>query len=542
MKSAKTPLMALVQKAFALAEKTNSVSANEVIGLEEEKYLSRRKFLENSGKLAILGGTVGLLNACAKDDVSVPDSAINTRMSAAKIDTNSKVVIVGAGIAGLHAAHIFNRRGFDNFEIYESSNRIGGRMYTAQNIMAPGLSTEIGGEFIDSGHKDMLSLAAEFGLSLLDTQNPSETTLIKDAYYFNGRHYSLQEIVNAFCEIKGALRRDINSLPNVIDYTTTDANVVRLDNLSISAYLTSIGATGVIKELLEVAYETEYGLAPTNQSCINMLFLISPKTEQCTSFEIFGISDERYKIAGGNQLITDRLASLYNSHITTGKTLQAIRETAGGRYKLTFSGMSDEVTADYVLLTLPFTRLRQVDINVSLSQVKRNSINQLGYGTNAKLMMGFSQRIWRNQGFVGSVFSDNGLQLAWDNSQLQGGTSGGITVFSGGPIGVAMGNGSVQSQVNNYLPKLNQVYPGITSKYNGNARRFHWPTYEHSLGSYAAYRVGQWTTIGGAEFETTGNIHFAGEHCSFDFQGYMNGGAETGRRAARAILKELKMA
>ena len=54
--------------------------------------------------------------------------------------------------------------------------------------------------------------------------------------------------------------------------------------------------------------------------------------------------------------------------------------------------------------------------------------------------------------------------------------------------------------------------------------------------AYACYRPGQWTTIGGSEGESVGNLHFAGEHTSVDFQGYMNGGAQSGADAAAAVL------
>lgn len=541
MKNAKTPLLTFLQKAFHLAELADKsgVSSNEIVEIENEKFLERRKFLSDAGKFAMLAGSVGLLNACTKDE-PMPDSMENSKLNFASTTNQPKVVIVGAGIAGLHAAHIFSKRGFNNFTIYEASNRAGGRIYTAKNIMANGLTTELGGEFIDSGHKDMLNLAAEFGLTLLDTQAPSETALIKDAYYFNGRHIPLQEVIDEFRTISQALRSDINSLSDVIAYNSFSADDARLDNLSITAYLNSIGCNGWLKELLEIAYETEYGLSPSVQSCINMLFLISPKTNGGTTFEIFGISDERYKVAGGNQQITDNLAALYSNRIETGRELQRI-DKSDGKYELKFSGMSQIVKADYVLMTIPFTKLRQVDIDLNLPQAKKQAINQLGYGTNAKLMMGFTERKWRGLGYSGYVFSDNGVQSGWDNSQLQGGTAGGYTVYLGGSAGVNLGNGSAQSQAANYLPKLNQIFPGTSAKYNGKVARFHWPSHPYTLGSYAAYKVGQWTSIAGAEIESVGNLYFAGEHCSFDFQGYMNGGANTGKIAAREILKDIAM-
>ena len=82
------------------------------------------------------------------------------------------------------------------------------------------------------------------------------------------------------------------------------------------------------------------------------------------------------------------------------------------------------------------------------------------------------------------------------------------------------------------------MFPGSHAARNGNSGAFHWPAFPWSLGSYACYKTGQWTTLAGEEGKAEGNLFFAGEHCSLDFQGYMNGGAETGRRAAEAILSK----
>jgi monoamine oxidase len=160
----------------------------------------------------------------------------------------------------------------------------------------------------------------------------------------------------------------------------------------------------------------------------------------------------------------------------------------------------------------------------------------LGYGTNAKLMIGFKERTWRKQGYTGYVFSDTPVQSGWDNSQLQPGKAGGYTVYTGGKQGVALGAGSPASQLSNYLPSLNAIWPGTANQYNGQVHRMHWPTHPHTLASYACYRPGQWTTIAGNEIRRTGNIYYAGEHCSLEYQGYMNGAAETGRIAADQII------
>jgi monoamine oxidase len=66
----------------------------------------------------------------------------------------------------------------------------------------------------------------------------------------------------------------------------------------------------------------------------------------------------------------------------------------------------------------------------------------------------------------------------------------------------------------------------------------HWPSYEHVKGSYASYKVGQWEFFG-TEGAREGNQHFCGEHCSEDFQGFMEGGAETGAMVAAEVLDDL---
>ena len=68
----------------------------------------------------------------------------------------------------------------------------------------------------------------------------------------------------------------------------------------------------------------------------------------------------------------------------------------------------------------------------------------------------------------------------------------------------------------------------------------HWPTQPFVRASYASYLPGQWTTMRGVEGESIGNLHFAGEHCSLDAQGFMNGGCETGERAAEAVLSKMR--
>jgi monoamine oxidase len=97
-----------------------------------------------------------------------------------------------------------------------------------------------------------------------------------------------------------------------------------------------------------------------------------------------------------------------------------------------------------------------------------------------------------------------------------------------------------------FLSQIEPVFPGITQQWNGRATLDVPLTNPFLLGSYSYWKVGQYVGFSGYEKArqpdpTTGKCHFAGEHCSTDFQGYMEGGASEGARAANEILSDYKV-
>ena len=539
---AKTPLMQQLQKAFrtALFSEKNNIPSDEIMGVFDHHIPSRRKFIEQTAKSIIALGAGGLLLQSCSKGVETLDKNLDERPAIGGRN-QPKIAIVGGGIAGLNCAFTLKKQGI-NAALYEANTRTGGRILTAKNIMAQGLTTEMGGEFIDSGHKDMLMLANYFGLQLIDVESAANNGLIKDTYYFDGQHYTEQDVINAFAPIAATIQADIDQLPDIITYNNPGGAVL-FDNISLEQYISNLNCAGWFKKLLTVAFVTEYGLDAGQQSCINMLYLISTDTT-AGKFDIFGDSDERYKIAGGNQKITDALTGQLQNQLYYEHKLEAVDQKNNGKYVLTFRNQNNtavDKTVDYVVFALPFTILRHVNFKFNLPKWKRNAIDNLGYGTNAKLLVGFSSRPWRTLGFRGYAFTDQPFQSGWDNSELQPGTAGGYTLYVGGSAGLQLGAGTPQSQAAINLPGLGQVFPGSLTKLNGKIHRFHWPSAPFVKGSYACYKTGQFTTIAGAERKPVDNLYFAGEHCSLNFQGFMNGGAETGRKAAEKILEKFKM-
>jgi monoamine oxidase len=152
-----------------------------------------------------------------------------------------------------------------------------------------------------------------------------------------------------------------------------DSTTLKFDMMSITGYLNSIGMSGFIRKGIEIAYVTEYGLEADVQSAINFLYLFSAQTNQ--GFEIFGTSDERYKIEGGNQTLTNVLYEQVKDNVILEHQLIRIKETATG-YALTFKNgnTTTNVDADLIVSTIPFSVLRNVELNVALPAWKKTQL------------------------------------------------------------------------------------------------------------------------------------------------------------------------
>ncbi|WP_425145667.1 flavin monoamine oxidase family protein [Deinococcus sp.] len=536
----RTPLMSRLKTALTLARLSEQGGLSDAEALErfEAHREQRRRVLK--GGAALLGA--GALTACGAPAAPL-DSGLALGGGGLQPQglSASPVLVVGAGIAGLTAAYRLRQAGVA-VQIHEASGRIGGRMLTQQSAFGS-KAVELGGEFIDSGHTRLRGLAAELGLALRDVRL-SDADLSSDLYDFGGRLIPEAEVLRAFRPLARRIERDLKGLNvDTVSYRTP-GNGARLDRTSLAEYLEAADLPKFLYDLLDVAYTTEYGLEIAEQSALNLLYLIGTDP---ASFEIFGVSDERYTTAAGNGSIPQMLAQRLSSSLTLGSRLLALRQARGGSYTLSFQQGSRtvDVRADQVVLALPFTLLRQVELNLDLPRVKRLAIETLGYGSNAKLIAGFRERVWRSRARSngpssnGSVFSDQPYQQTWESSRTASSTgpAGALTNFRGGRQGLHLNEGSTEARITDWLRQSERVFPGLQAARDGNpGLRAHWPSNPYALGSYSAYRAGQWTGISGAEGEAVGGLHFAGEHTSSAAQGYMEGGCESGERVAREIL------
>ena len=520
----RTPIARRLDEAASVASEAASrdTSVDEVLAGRAEG-LRRRELLAGGAGLAVaamLGG----------------------RLSRAIAAGAPRIVVVGGGLAGLTCAYRLRQAGH-RADLYEASARLGGRCWTRRGDFAEGQIAEHGGELIDQGHTQTRQLAQELGLNL-DNLLSAEVNGTEPFYYFDGEPYSFAEATDDLKKIWQQIHKDTSAAGYPTLYTQSTQRGRELDAMSIADWIQAFVPGGMhskLGQLLDVAYNIEYGAETDVQSSLNMLYLLGFAGQG--QLRIFGESNEKYRVRGGNDQIPTRLANALQGQISTGSELVAVRRNADGTYRLTFhtgSGTST-VTADRVVLALPFSILRDVDYSkAGFSQVKDTAIQELGMGTNSKLHLQFKSRFWNSLGCQGETYADTGYQNTWEVTRAQPGTSGLLVDYTGGDIGASFGKGTPTDRATQFLAQLEPVLPGITSRWNGRATVDFWTGYEWTKGSYSYWKVGQYAKFAGAERQQEGACHFAGEHTSIDSQGYLNGAVETGERAAGEVLAALK--
>jgi monoamine oxidase len=491
---------------------------------------SRREFLANMGKLAVVGGIGSVARPLRHALVAPP---LGPDVSCDR----------GAGLRPPPAGTSSNHNGI-HATLYDASNRVGGRRFSLGGFF-PGQVAERGGEFIDNLHKTLLGYAKRFNLALEDVEKEPPGEVF---YFFNKQLFPESAVVDEFRELVAAMRDDLRTVGQPTADSHSDADAI-LDFTNLREYLETRGAGEIARKAIEQAYIAEYGLEIDEQSCLSFLLFIH--ADRRSKFRPFGVfSDERYHVIGGNEQIVEGLRNRLNGQIQLGMTLVKARKKAS-EIELTFeSGLSK--TFDAVVFAMPFSTLREValDASLGLPDWKKFAIEELRYGTNAKMMVGFDGRPWLAQGSNGASYSDlRNHQTTWETNPTKATDLHAVlTDYSGGNRGASLDPQHVQVEAERFITDLDRVYPGALVAASRPAGSFrvhleHWPSNPFVKGSYTSNHPGYFTTIADNEAKPIGNLYFAGEHTSsfYEFQGFMEGAALSGIRAAREILHDLKV-
>lgn len=453
------------------------------------------------------------------------------------------IAIIGAGAAGLVAAHRLADRA--DCAIYEASNRVGGRMFTQRNFTAEGQFCELGGELVDSGHKALIDLAGELGVGIQRIAPEGETDA--DLYAVGGKLYRASDMIDpatgagAFAPIARRIAADQAALLDDDDNWTARAEA--LDRTSLKDYLNALRpeAERWAVDLLDLAYLGEYGRPTSEQSALNLVDFISVGPGP---FAMFGDSDEAHRIAGGSSALIEALSAAIagRAAVSLGHELRRITVGPEG-IDLWFAaqGAQKVIRADRAIVAIPFTRLRSVEgiAALGLAEAQLEAIQSLGYGNNAKLMVATNGRPWRDRAmpgsFDGGVYADTGIQIVWDTSRGQPGEGGILTNFTA----AERSDLSEEELASTLVAGLAGISPATAASIDAKRRAaFFWNRHPQTLGSYTCPAPGQYTRLleAAAAPALGGRIHFAGEHTSQNYQGFMNGAVESGERAAAAVI------
>ena len=517
---AHTQLASILQKAYAAAH------------MEMKKQI-------NNGEIIKLDSTI------SKKDVAHPIREKKQHFKIkGKLKNTPRIVIVGAGLAGLTCAYRLKQAGISSI-IYEATDRVGGRCFTRRGGFKDGQIVERGGELIDTGHAEIRKLIKELDLKL-DDLIKAESKGTEPFYFFDGCPYTFKQATKDFLQIYPQLQKDLKEAGETTLYNSFTERGFELDHMSIIDYINEIVPGGIhsrFGKLLAIAYTIEYGAEAHKQSALNLLYLLG--FAQKGTAQILGESDERFHIRGGNDQLPALLAKKLNGQIRFNSGLIKIEQNSQGEIRLVFQNDEREweVWADKVILTIPFKILRMIDYkNGRFCPLKKMAIEELGMGVNTKLHTQFSKRFWRKLGNNGETFADTGYQDTFEVTRAQKGKSGILVDYTGGETAAAQ-NALTKKQLEKitkrFLDKLEPVLPGSLEHWNGLSMVDHWLSNPWTKGSYSYRKVGQYTKFAGIEGEREGNIFFAGEHTSIDFQGYLNGAVETGERASQEVMDDL---
>jgi monoamine oxidase len=447
---------------------------------------------------------------------------------------SKKVIIVGAGMAGLVAADELLRAGHDPL-ILEAKSRVGGRVYTIREPFAPGLYGEAGAMRIPRSHKLTLALIEKFGLQVypFTLSNPN-------AYcYLHGKKLRMAKILAN----PGLLDFDLFPHEHTVDpnqlwdealapfaarletdgYDAWDRIVEEYDYYSVREFLEQEGwSEGAIER---------FGLLNNQEAVMNSSFL------ELLREEIGGYYTNLVQIEGGMDRLPNSYLPLLKDRIRFGAKMTAIDQspvdvtihysTASGRFK---------ENGDYAILTVPFPVLRHIETLKPFSKEKQRAIRQLHYDASAKILIQFRRRFWEEDNgiFGGGTVTDLAVRnVFYPEHGRETGRGVVLASYTWSEDAQRWGSLSPSDRIVQSLENLAQIHPQVLKEYEVGTSKM-WHDDEFAGGAFALFDPGQQTQLYKHIISPEGRIHFAGEHASLT-HAWIQGAIESGLRAAYEV-------
>lgn len=479
-----------------------------------QRPLSRRKFI----KYGLLGTATALTTPVLSK-------------SAHPCSTPKTIIVIGAGLAGLAAAHQLTQAGHP-VTVLEARTRPGGRVYTLREPFTDGLYAEAGAFWIAGNHDLTLKYARLFDLPLV----PHTVRTVFGHYYGRGQHLPLANLADlpydltpteAALDFNGLFLNYFGPALQAVGKTDLtgqiDPALGYYDRITVADYLRQRGASAAAIALLRLGYLDLWGNGVESYSVLQLLRDL-----------VLNTAPNYYQIEGGNDRLPHALAASLADRITYGAAVTGINQTKQG-VEIIFShqGIAQTLKGDYVICTVPLPVLQNIQISPRLSSDKQRAIDQLAYTSVTRVLLQTQTRFWQDQGKSGYTATDLPVGLVGDATFAQAGTSGILETLMSGAKARDVAAITTDQRLKFVLPHVAAVYPGASPQVI-TSTSISWDDQPWSQGGYVWFQPGQMTQVLPPIARPEGRIYFAGEHTSAR-NGWMQGALESGERAAQEI-------
>lgn len=440
-----------------------------------------------------------------------------------------RVVVIGAGLAGLAATDALSRAGVD-VELLEAGRRIGGRTRTVRDRFDHGQYAESGAEWVDTTHGRMHELMDRYGIRVHG--EGMRWTTIRRWLFWDDHLRDERDLP----ELEPGLAESIEAYEDSVDRhaeAILDASrpqdhprAVELDSLSLADMMSESGLGPAASLFARRNSQGEFASEPER---VSVLFVAQQRAQENEVLARTGVELRAHRVAGGVSAVAEALAS----DLTARPNVRFRMSTEATRIEHDSEGARvgtnrGDIDADHVVLAAPLRAVGRIDIG-GLPSLLREAIDQLGYGTITKTAVQFASRQWRpGYGTTASV-----SQRLYDCSVEQGGRAGILMSYCGGDGGDALGEAGENDRIAAIAADMQKVH-GLEEEPLGAFSRS-WSSRGRYGGAYAVYEPGQVTRFWEVLRRPVGRLHLAGEHVA-TCTGYMEGAVESGHTAAERII------
>lgn len=440
-----------------------------------------------------------------------------------------RVVIVGAGLAGLTAAYELTQAGHD-VTILEAQGRPGGRVRTLRDPLADGLFAELGAARIPDNHEWTMKYVTLFGLTLTPfypTTGRSATFLrnIRGEAEAGGEPDLRQFHLNLTPDelalgVDGLIGKALGPSLHLAEERSIwpPESLVPLDQMTVKEFLKAQGVSADAFDAL--------GFQPfVRTSALEAITLISS-----------GHSGKQInKIAGGNDQLPKAFATRLANKIVYGAPVRRIEQKASGIVATyTQNGETRQIEGDKLICTIPFPVLRRVEIVPRLSTQKTRAVNEMVYGSLSRVTFQVKERYWLGEGLNGFASTDMPGEI-WSSAHDRPGSRGILQLYLQGPSSELASKMSEDERIRYAIEQIERVFPGLRKHVEYSSSQC-WDNDPWAGGATRLMNAGQVTAFHTEAGRPEGHIHFAGEHTSSWFA-WMNGAIESGSRAANEVSR-----